>query len=135
MEFTIPASMGAQANLLANLPVRKPPDSTKVEIVPDAGKARADMHNTEHHNTAFPAQNKTAPPTTSVEVEPDTLAGPPPSFQVNVLELDQMLQQKLARLETERARGYHSDRFSVAFGSGSAAKLSQNDISSVSTTD
>ncbi|MDE9450459.1 hypothetical protein J3R80_08260 [Aliiroseovarius sp. Z3] len=115
MEFTIPAPMGPQASLLANSHIRKPPDTSKIEAAPDAGKARADMHNAAHNSTAFQAQDKTAPASTEVEVEPDTLAGPPPSFQVNVLELDQMLQQKLARIETERARAQQSDQDSMDF--------------------
>ncbi len=106
MELTRPAPLGAHASLLANTPVRKPPDSSKVEAAPGAGKPRADMHNTQTHHDVLPApERKTS---TAAEagagIDPDTLTGPPPSFQLNVLELDQKLQQKLARLESGRTR-------------------------------
>ncbi|SEW26148.1 hypothetical protein SAMN05444851_2543 [Aliiroseovarius sediminilitoris] len=114
MEFTIPAPLGAQASLLANTPARKPPDSSKIEAAPNAGKARADMHNSKNPSAASQARDKAAPTSSEVEIEPDTLAGPPPSFQVNILELDQKLQQKLARLETERARDQQDDRIGTA---------------------
>lgn len=110
MEFTIPVPLGAQASLLANTPVRKPPDSSKVETAPDAGKARSDMHNSHKQSPPLNGRETVARRLADEEIRPDTLAGPPPSFQVNVLEMDQRLQQKLARIETVRAQGKNADR-------------------------
>ncbi|MCK8482891.1 hypothetical protein MUY21_02475 [Aliiroseovarius sp. S2029] len=109
MEFTIPAPLGAQASLLANMPVRKMPDSTKVEAAPNAGKARADMHNSARHGADQSRQSEVTPRPSDLPVDPETLAGPPPSFQLNVLELDQKLQQQLARLETHRAHAQQTE--------------------------
>lgn len=105
MEFMLPAPLGAQANVLAKIPVRKPPDISKVETAPNAGKARADMHNATSQGD--PVQDGLVQSTRELDddIGPDTLAGPPPSFQVNVLEMDQKLQQKLAVIESERAHG------------------------------
>ena len=119
MEFTKPAPLGAQGSLLANTPARKPPDSSKVETAPDAGKARADMHNSTKQHTPFSGRETAARTASEDEIGPDTLAGPPPSFQVNVLEMDQQLQQKLARIETDRARAQQDDQ--------SVAKLGNDD--------
>ena len=104
MEFTIPAPLGAHANLLAQTPVRKPPDLSKVETAPDAGKARADMHNSKDHGQT---PQKTEPRTglsDRLDIDTNQPVGPPPSFQVNVLEMEHRLQQKLARLEAVRAQ-------------------------------
>ena len=100
MEFTIPAPLGAQASLMAQVPVRKPPDSSKVEAAPDAGKTRADMHNATQHGSG----NEVDKHDTEEDIRPDTLAGQPPTFLINVLEMEQKLQQQLARLEADRAQ-------------------------------
>ena len=100
MEFTFPAPLGAQASLMAQVPVRKPPDSSKVEAAPDASKTRADMHNATQHGSG----NDVDKHETEEDIRPDTLAGPPPTFLINVLEMEQKLQQQLARLEADRAQ-------------------------------
>ncbi|MCI2394002.1 hypothetical protein [Aliiroseovarius sediminis] len=102
MEFTIAAPLGAQANLIANSPARKAPDTSKVEATPNAGKARADLHNSAKQHDPAQDRRHLAPSALEDDVSPDTLAGPPPSFRLNLLELDQKLQQQLARIETQR---------------------------------
>ncbi|WP_371168135.1 hypothetical protein [Aliiroseovarius sp. 2305UL8-7] len=103
MEFTVPAPLGAHASLLAQMPTRKPPDSSKVEAAPDAGKARAHMHNSNRHGTADDGEHISRADVDE-DIRPDTLAGPPPTFQINVLEMEQKLQQQLALIEAERAQ-------------------------------
>ncbi len=103
MEFTIPSPLGAQATIAAQQPARPAPDPTRVEKAPRAGKARADTHNaTNHGNTQAPSnranRNATEPPP-----DPNQPVGPPPSFQVNVLEMERELQQRLAQIELSRS--------------------------------
>lgn len=107
MEFSIFAPFGAHANIMAQLPARKPPDPSRVESPDHTGKTRADMHNaTGEHSETQQLKRHTSPPET--EPDPKDLTGPPPSFDLNVLEMDRKLQQQLARIETERAAADHT---------------------------
>lgn len=101
MEISAFAPFGAHANIMAQLPARKPPDPTRVESPPDAGKARAEMHNSnsEHGDAGQLKHNGGS----ASDLDAKDLTGPPPSFDLNVLEMDRKLQQQLARIETERA--------------------------------
>ncbi|NDW53518.1 hypothetical protein [Aliiroseovarius sp. PrR006] len=103
MEFTVPSPLGAHATLMAQRPTRPAPDPTRVEKSPTAGETRADPHNTqEHGNTQSLIRTETrdmlAPPP-----DPDQPVGPPPTFQMNVLEMERELHQRLAQIELERS--------------------------------
>ncbi|SPF76889.1 hypothetical protein ALP8811_01906 [Aliiroseovarius pelagivivens] len=103
MEFTIPSPLGAQATIAAQQPARPAPDPTRVEKASKAGKTRADTHNaTDHGNTQTQRhgakRNAAKPPP-----DPNQPVGPPPSFQLNVLEMERELQQRLAQIEFSRS--------------------------------
>lgn len=103
MDFTAPSPLGAQATLMAQRPVRPAPDPNRVEKSPTAGETRADAHNTqEHGNTQslISGQKRDAiePPP-----DPDQPVGPPPTFQMNVLEMERELHQRLAQIELARS--------------------------------
>lgn len=93
MEFTLPSALGAQASIAARQPARKAPDPTRVEKTDTTGKPRADAHNSQDHGRQ---ENLHQPP------DPDQPVGPPPSFQLNILEMERELQQRLATIELSR---------------------------------
>lgn len=103
MEFTIPSPLGAQATLMAQRSVRPAPDPNRVEKSPTAGETRADAHNTQEHGntqalTDGRKRNAIEPPP-----DPDQPVGPPPTFQMNVLEMERELHQRLAKIELARS--------------------------------
>ncbi|MCK0143129.1 hypothetical protein [Aliiroseovarius sp. F20344] len=93
MEFTLSSALGAQASIAARQPARKAPDPTRVEKANNTGKPRADAHNSQDHGTQRILHQ---PP------DPDQPVGPPPSFQLNILEMERELQQRLAKIEVSR---------------------------------
>ncbi|WP_432448941.1 hypothetical protein [Aliiroseovarius marinus] len=111
MDFSLPSPLGAHATLSGQLPVRKPPDSSRVETAPDTGKTRADMHNSKDHGEDGASLTKLA----QQLLDPDQPVGPPPSFQMNVLEMEQELQHRLASIEALRnQQNGADDRLSAA---------------------
>lgn len=105
MDFSIPSPLGAHATLSGQLPVRKPPDSSRVETAPDTGKTPADMHNSKDHGEDGATLTKMA----QQLLDPDQPVGPPPSFQMNVLEMEQELQHRLASIEALRNQQNSAD--------------------------
>lgn len=102
MEFTIPAPLGAQATIAAQQPVRPAPDPTRVEKAPKTDKARADAHNANDHNNAQVANPGQRRETVEPPPDPNQPVGPPPTFQMNVLEMKRELHQRLAQIEFSR---------------------------------
>lgn len=102
MEFTIPSPMGAQATLMAQRPARPAPDPTRVEKPPNAGKTRADSHNTQEHNNTQTLNNSQKRDVIEPPPDLDQPVGPPPTFQMNVLEMERELHQRLAQIEFSR---------------------------------
>lgn len=103
MEFTVPSPLGAQATLMAQRSVRPAPDPNRVEKSPTAGETRADAHNSqEHGNTQALTEGRKR---TAIEPPPDPNqpVGPPPTFQMNVLEMERALHQRLAKIELSRS--------------------------------
>ncbi|WP_298908556.1 hypothetical protein [uncultured Aliiroseovarius sp.] len=103
MEFTVPSPLGAQATLMAQRPIRPAPDPNRVEKSPAAGETRADAHNTQEHGntqalTDDRERNAIEPPP-----DPNQPVGPPPTFQMNVLEMERELHQRLAQIELARS--------------------------------
>lgn len=103
MEFTVPSPLGAQATLMAQRSVRPAPDPNRVEKSPTAGETRADAHNTQEHGntqalTDGRKRNAIEPPP-----DPNQPVGPPPTFQMNVLEMERELHQRLAQIELARS--------------------------------
>lgn len=117
MEFSLFAPFGAHANIMAQLPARKPPDPSRVESPQNTEKARAHMHNATGDHAEAQQFKQTGQTKNSVsgtdsgagsDPDPKDLTGPPPSFDLNVLEMDRKLQQQLALIETERAAADHT---------------------------
>ncbi|SMR83275.1 hypothetical protein SAMN04488030_3190 [Aliiroseovarius halocynthiae] len=111
MEFVLPSPLGTQATLTAQQPARPAPNPTRVEKTPSSGKSRADAHNTQDHGNTRPLSEKLLKDVYSPPPDPDQPVGPPPTFQLNVLEMERQLQQRLAQIEFSRA--LESDRASL----------------------
>lgn len=105
MEFTLPSPLGAQATLAAQQPARQAPDPARVEKAPKAGKARADAHNASDHSNAQTLNSNQKRDGIEPPLDPEQPVGPPPTFQMNVLEMERELHQRLTQLEISRSLG------------------------------
>lgn len=103
MDFIKPVPLGAHASLAASTPVRRPVDASRVEMPSGSGKTRADMQNAKEHGAEEAERDIAAlRRDRSERLDPEQPVGPPPSFQVNVLEMERELQQQLAQIEATR---------------------------------
>ena len=103
MEFVLPSPLGTHATLTAQQPARPAPNPARVEKAPSSGKSRADAHNTEDHGNTKSLPEMLRKDVFSPPPDPDQPVGPPPTFQLNVLEMERQLQQRLAQIEFSRA--------------------------------
>ena len=110
MEFTVPSPLGAQATLMAQRPTRPAPDPSRVEKSPTTGETRADAHNTQEHGNTHSLIKAGTRDAIEPPPDPDQPVGPPPTFQMNVLEMERALHQRLAQIEL--ARSLSEDRAS-----------------------
>lgn len=104
MDIMAPSPISAQATLAAQAPVREPPSVSTVDPSPAAENARMDANTANGEgggDTAADARQRLAH-RERVE-DPKTPTGPPPTFQVTLLEVEQDLQNILARLEVARS--------------------------------
>lgn len=103
MELMGPAPLGAQAAIAAQTPARRIADVPKVEASQGSGSAGLDAHQ-------HPDQDKSAASARDLvklreEAGQGTRpAGPTPSFQVSILEVQSDLKQAIARMETARSQ-------------------------------
>lgn len=103
MEFTVPSPLGAQATLMAQRPTRPAPDPNRVEKSPTAGETRADPHNTQEHGNTRALTEGRQRDAIEPPPDPNQPVGPPPTFQMNVLEMERALHQRLAKIELARS--------------------------------
>jgi len=103
MEFTVPSPLGAQATLMAQRPTRPAPDPNRVEKSPTAGETRADPHNTQEHGNTQALTEERQRDAIEPPPDPNQPVGPPPTFQMNVLEMERALHQRLAKIELARS--------------------------------
>ena len=113
MEFAGPAPLGPFASLAAEMPLRKANDVKKVQPGAKAGDTTADVGQK-------PGQDARAAEARDIvalrrEMERrDLPAGPPPSFQVSLLEVEADIQQVIARVEAARTQAREADALKVA---------------------
>ena len=98
MDISGPAHLGGHASLAAQMPTRTPPEVPVVDesrrtdqTQTDANTAHRDGHAAEAARDLREARR-----------DPDVQTGPPPTFDVTLLEVEQDLQATLARLEATR---------------------------------
>lgn len=108
MEFAGPAPLGPFASLAAEMPLRRTNDVTRVQPGASAG-------NTTGHAGRRPEQDVRAAEARDIQAlrremeRRDLPAGPPPSFQVSVLEVESDLKQVIARIEAARHQAREAD--------------------------
>ena len=112
MEFAGPAPLGPLASLAAEMPLRKLNDVKKVQPGAKAGDMTSDIGQQPGQDArAAEARDITA---LRREMERRELpAGPPPSFQVSLLEVETDIQQVIARVEAARTRAREADALKV----------------------
>ena len=98
MDISGPAPIGGHASLAAQMPTRTPPEVPVVDESRRTDQAQTDA-NTAHRdgNAAEAARDQR-----EARRDPDVPTGPPPTFEVTLLEVEQDLQATLARLEATR---------------------------------
>ncbi|WP_161350876.1 hypothetical protein [Maritimibacter harenae] len=107
MEISGPAPLGTRPALAVAVQTDTAPDTRPVEPAPasvDAGAgARTDAR--QHSDQAAQAAaSRDIRELRRAVAQGTHAAGPPPSFEVSLLEVESDLQQKLARMEAERSQ-------------------------------
>ncbi len=103
MELFSPNNLGAQAAHAHRVPVHKPPDITRISETETSEKTGADAR----QKSQIAANSQTVNALTEQrqqQEKQDKPAGPPPSFEVSLLEVEQDLKQVLARMEISRGQ-------------------------------
>ena len=108
MDFTGPAPLGSQAVLMALPAQRRAPDVKAIDPGRQTGGAGTDARERpEQDQTAAAARDITA--LRAATAERDLPVGPPPSFEVSLLEMDRDLKHLIARIEAARAQVRDAD--------------------------
>lgn len=103
MDFSAPSPISAQATMAAHAQARDLPSASKVDPSPTLQEARTDPHTANGQGQSDTTADARQRLEHRERVEdPRTPTGPPPTFQVSQLEVDQDLHNILARLEAER---------------------------------
>lgn len=104
MEFSGSAPLGGKA-AVAVWAEQAQPDPTQIVTARDgADGARLDTHAEAESQDDKAAVNRQLAALRRAVARGDQPAGPPPTFEVSLLEVEQDLQNKLARMESEHAQ-------------------------------
>lgn len=98
MDISGPAPIGGHASLAAQMPTRTPPEVPVVDESRRPDQERTDANTAGRDNDAAQAARDLK----AARKDPDVQTGPPPTFDVTLLEVEQDLQATLARLEAAR---------------------------------
>ncbi len=98
MDISGPAPFGGQASLAAQMPTRTPPEVPVVDESRRTDQAQTDANTAHRDGTAAEAARALQ----DARRDPDVQTGPPPTFEVTLLEVEHDLQATLARLEATR---------------------------------
>lgn len=112
MEFSGSVPFGPSATLAAELPLRKPNDVKQVEPGSQPDNTASDAgHGGDTAAVAAAARDITA---LRREMEQRALpAGPPPTFELNQLEVETDIQKVIARVEAARAQAREADALQI----------------------
>jgi len=123
MEFSGPAPLGPFAALAAEMPLRKVYNARKVQPGDKAGDARTNgQQNPEPEARSAEARDIAA---LRREMERrDLPAGPPPSFQMSLLEVESDIQHVIARVEAARTQAREAEGLKAAGFAGDSAAVS-----------
>lgn len=105
MDISAPSPISTQATAAAQNALRELPDTTKVAPSTDVTNSRADPHTENgngHGDHTIEARQILA--NRERIRDPSTQAGPSPTFQITLLEVEQDLMNILARIEASRAK-------------------------------
>lgn len=108
MEFAGPAPLGPFASLAADMPFRRTNDVKKVQPGAQAGDTTGHAGQKPGHD-ARAAEARDIRALRREMERRDLPAGPPPSFQVSLLEVESDLQQVIARIEAARNQARQAD--------------------------
>ncbi len=103
MEISGPAPLGTKAAYAVPVQDTRPPDLRKVQPQTATTDAGADGHERPEQDVQAAASRDILALRRAV-AQGRRAAGPPPSFEVSLLEVESDLQQKLARMEAERSQ-------------------------------
>lgn len=98
MDSSGPVPFGAVVTLAARIPLHPPPDPRKVAPGTGPGRTDADPDRLPGQETGTARDRAARAP-----VDPQTPAGPPPAFEITLLEMEADLRQIIARIEAARA--------------------------------
>ncbi len=101
MDVSGPAPFGAQARLAAQMPARTPPEVPVVDKSHNTNRTQGDT-NTDRRDEDNAQAARDMHKMRDARRDPDVQTGPPPAFEVTLLEVEQDLQATLARLEAAR---------------------------------
>lgn len=105
MDISGPAPVGGHASLAAQMPTRTPPEVPVVDESRRPDQERTDTNTAGRDNDAAQAARDLK----AARKDPDVQTGPPPTFDVTLLEVEQDLQATLARLEAARNHDRDAD--------------------------
>jgi len=99
MDLFSPLNQASQINSVARIPVHKPPDPNRISAAQASARSQTNPQDTSHNraNADLAREARKAP-------DPDRPAGPPPSFDVSILEQELGFKQTIARLESARSQ-------------------------------
>lgn len=110
MDISAPSPISAQATLAAHAPVREPPAVAQVDPSPASDGTRMDSNTANGEGRSDLAQDARQRLAHQERLEdPKTPTGPPPTFQITLLEVEQDLHNILARLEMARSKERDAD--------------------------
>ena len=125
MEFSGPAPLGPYVTLAAELPWRKSTDVRHVEPGDRADNSAGEAGRRPDQNaTAAAARDITA--LRREMARRDKPAGPPPSFEVSLLEVEQDIKQVIARIEAARNHAREADALRPDAGAQAPAALTDD---------
>lgn len=103
MELSAPSHLGVPGALGPRMPEPGAPDTTRVNPNEGLGKPGADPHQLSQNaeNSALAKERKNL---SGAHHREAPLAGPQPSFEISILEIEQDLKKEIARMEAARGR-------------------------------
>jgi len=104
MDVAGPAPLSTHANLAAQMPTRAPPEVRRVDEGAASTRTRTDA-NTHRRQEDVAASARDLARIRQAMADPQQPTGPPPSFEVSLLEVESDLQQVIARIEAQRNLG------------------------------
>ncbi|MDA5094190.1 hypothetical protein O2N63_08820 [Aliiroseovarius sp. KMU-50] len=104
MDISAPSPISAQATLAAHATTRDASEVAKIDPPPKLDQTRSDTHTASGERHSASSDTRQMQERREMLRDPQTPAGPPPTFQVTLLEVEQDLQNILARLEANHAQ-------------------------------